>query len=318
MNAQAGLRVRIAHKRAEAEGVCSLELHSQDGELLPPFEAGAHIDLVLPGVVRQYSLCNDPAERHRYLVGVLHEPQSRGGSRCVHEQLREGDALQISHPRNLFPLSPEAPHSVLFAGGIGITPILAMAEQLAREGRSFELHYAVRSASRAAFAERLRAASYAARVRLHVDTAGRPALDFASVLRDAGEASHLYVCGPRGFIDAALAGARRLGWAEARLHTEYFSAAPHAPGDAFDLVLARSGRVVRVAAGQSAVAALGDAGVEVPVSCEQGICGTCLTPVIEGEPDHRDSFLTPEERSRNDCFTPCCSRAKTARMTVDL
>jgi len=316
------LRVRLARKTAEAEGICGLELVAEDGGALPAFEAGAHIDLHLPGgLVRQYSLCNDPRETHRYRIAVLREPNSRGGSSAVHDALNEGDVLAISAPRNHFALSAEADRALLLAGGIGITPILCMAEQLAADGRPFELHYASRSRGRTAFVERIGAASFAASAHFHFDD-GEPAqrIDIAALLSSAQAGTHLYVCGPKGFIDAVLAMARAQGWPEAQLHWEFFAAdtAPRDGDASFEVQLASSGRVVLVAAGQSVVGALAQAGIEVMVSCEQGVCGTCLTRVLQGEIDHRDLYLTPEEQAANDQFTPCCSRAKSARLVIDL
>jgi vanillate O-demethylase ferredoxin subunit len=323
--ARPDIQLRVAAKLPAAEDICALELHSIDGAPLPAFSAGAHIDLHLgDGLVRQYSLAGSPADSSRYLLGVLLEPASRGGSAAVHRRLRVGDLLGASLPRNHFALDPDAPHSLLLAGGIGVTPLLSMAEQLQLDGRGFELHYCTRSAARTAFAERLRDSAWAARVRLHHDDA-EPAqrLDLARTLADAPPATHLYVCGPRGFIDWVLQGARDAGWDEARLHREYFAADP-APaadgGDAeFDVELASSSRVVRVPPGQTIVQALGAAGVDVPTSCEQGICGTCLTRVLAGTPLHRDSYLTDDERAAGDQMLPCCSRAAAgARLVLDL
>jgi vanillate O-demethylase ferredoxin subunit len=236
--------------------------------------------------VRQYSLCNDPQDAGRYVVGVLREAASRGGSAAVHEQVHEGQQIAIGAPRNHFALHAGRPaRHLLLAGGIGITPILAMARQLAREGADFELHYCARSRERMAFT-----------------------------------ALHLYVCGPRGFMDAALGHARASGWSEDRLHCEFFAGeAVQREGDAgFEIEVASTGQVVRVAPGQTVVQALAGIGVEVQTSCEQGVCGTCLTRVLAGEPEHRDMYLTEDEQAACDQFLPCCSRAKSARLVLDL
>lgn len=319
------IQLRVAAKWPAAEDICALELQRADGGPLPAFSAGAHIDLHLgDGLVRQYSLAGDPADTSRYLLGVLLEPASRGGSAAVHRRLRVGDVLGASLPRNHFGLDPDAPHNLLLAGGIGVTPLLSMAEQLHRDGRDFELHYCTRSAARTAFAERLRDRAWAPRVRLHHDDAA-PAqrLDLPRTLAGAPAGTHVYVCGPRGFIDWVLQGARDAGWDEARLHREYFAADP-APGAdggdaAFEVELASSGRVVQVQPGQSIVQALGAAGIDVPTSCEQGVCGTCLTRVLSGTPLHRDSYLTDDERAAADQMLPCCSRAAAGqRLVLDL
>ncbi len=319
----ATLTVRVARKWAETPEVCALELVAADGGALPPFEAGAHLDVHLPdGLVRQYSLCNDPAETRRYLIAVLREAESRGGSVAVHDALREGDTLTIGAPRNHFQLAESAAHSLLLAGGIGVTPLLAMAEALAARGADFSLHYCTRNAARVVFGSRLAQPPLAGRVQLHLSEGPHAdRLDIAATLAAAAADSHLYVCGPARFIQAALDAAHALGWPEARVHREFF-AAPEVeaagPEQAFELHLARSGLTVRVEAGQSAVEALHAAGVEVPVSCEQGVCGTCLTTVLEGTPDHRDAYLTDEERAANDQFLPCCSRAVGGRLVIDL
>lgn len=318
---EADITLRLSAKRLDAEDICALELHHPEGAELPPFSAGAHIDLHLgEGLVRQYSLAGDPADTSRYLLGVLREPASRGGSLAVHERLREGDLLGASLPRNHFPLHAQAPHSLLLAGGIGITPLLSMAEQLQREGREFELHYCTRSAARTAFAQRLREAAWASRVHLHHDDGpAAQRLDLAGLLAGAPAGAHLYVCGPRGFIDWVLRGGRDAGWDDSRLHREYFAAAEDTPsaGGAFEVELASSGRVVRVEPAQTIVQALAAAGIDLPTSCEQGVCGTCLTRVLAGTPEHRDSYLTDEERARNDQMLPCCSRALSPRLVLD-
>lgn len=314
-------RVRIARKTIEAQDICSFELVASDGGALPAFTAGAHIDVHLAdGLVRPYSLCNEPRETHRYLIAVLREPASRGGSAAMHA-LREGQEIVISEPRNHFALARDAQSHLLVAGGIGITPILAMAEQLAAEGAAFEMHYCTRSVDRTSFVQRLRAAAFAPQVHFHHDDgpAARK-LDIAALVATPRAGKHLYVCGPTGFMEAVLSAARAAGWAESTLHREYFAGpATSTDGDgAFDVQLASSGALIRVAADQSVVAALAAAGVQVPVSCEQGVCGTCVTRVLDGTPEHRDLFLTDEEHARGDCFTPCCSRALSPRLVLDL
>lgn len=318
------LAVKVSRKVQEADDIFSYELVSEDGSPLPPFTAGAHIDVQLGDqLIRQYSLCNDPAERHRYVIGVLRDPASRGGSIAIHDQVQQGDVIRISEPRNLFPLV-QGRRFLLFAGGIGVTPLLAMAEQLARTDADFSLHYCTRSLARTAFGQRIAAASYAPRVHLHLDDgdAGQ-ALDLQAVLATPDPDTHLYVCGPGGYIDYVINTARSLGWPAQSLHVEYFTAAPsaaqdRADDDAFDVRIASTGQVIPVAPGQSVVAALSEQGFEIPLSCEQGFCGTCVTGVLEGTPDHRDIYFTDEERARNDQFTPCCSRSKSKLLVLDL
>lgn len=315
------IEVQVTARHNEAQDICSYELTSVDGQPLPAFTAGAHIDVHLPnGMIRQYSLCNHPEERHRYLIGVLKDAASRGGSRNLHEQILPGARLLISEPRNLFPLAPEARHSLLFAGGIGITPILCMAEHLAQSGAAFELHYCARSRERAAFIERLRQSPYADRVFLHFDEEPATMLDAARVLAAPSEDLHLYVCGPGGFMQHILDTAKVQGWQQPCVHREYFAAAPtdtRADGS-FSVKVASSGQVFEVPADRSVVQVLESHGIEIPISCEQGVCGTCLTRVLEGVPEHRDMFLTEAEQACNDQFTPCCSRSKTPFLVLDI
>jgi vanillate O-demethylase ferredoxin subunit len=312
--------VRINRKRAEADGIASFELVPECDGKLPAFSAGAHIDVeVASGVVRQYSLCNAPWERHRYQIGVLEEEGGRGGSRAMHQH-REGDLIRIGEPRNLFELHSHATHSLLFAGGIGITPLLAMAEQLAAQDASFEMHYCVRHDRRIAFKDRLAAGRLGVASRIHLgDGPEAQRLQCGEVLASAPVGAHLYVCGPKGFMDHVIETARSSGWHEDRIHREFFKATPvdHAADGSFEIQL-KSGRIVKVAADETAAQALLNSGVEVPLSCEQGVCGTCLTRVLDGVPDHRDMFLSDEEHAANDCFTPCCSRAKGPRLVLDI
>ena len=316
------LQVRVARKQTEALGICSFELVPRNGQPLPAFTAGAHVDVLLEGgLVRQYSLCNAPHETHRYVIGVLRETASRGGSQAMHEQIQEGTVLSISAPKNHFALAEGAAHSILLAGGIGVTPLLSMAEALSARSEPFELHCCTRSSERTAFKARLAAAPFADRVALHHDDGPQEqklALD--AVLGGLREHVHLYVCGPKGFMDAVLNRARELGWPEAQLHCEYFSAepTPTTGQTAFEVQIASSGQIVVVPADKTVVQALAAAGVEVLTSCEQGVCGTCLTRVLHGEPDHKDLYLTPEEQAANDQFTPCCSRSRSARLVLDL
>lgn len=316
------LKVKISRKALEAEDIVSLELRGVDGTQLPPFEPGAHIELhVAPGLVRQYSLCGPSQEMEAYRIAVLREPASRGGSAAVHNLLKEGDVITIGRPTNLFPLGA-SPHALLFAGGIGITPILAMANRLWSTGDSFELHYSARTESRMAFLREIQQGPYAHLLRVHRND-GPPSekLDVRSVLQQSPPGSHLYVCGPAGYIAHVADTARSLHWDDARIHFEYFgnAGAAHANGDrAFRMRIASTGRIVEVGAQESATAAMARVGMLVPVACEQGVCGTCLTRVVEGIPEHRDMYLTDKEKAANDQFLPCCSRAVSDLLVIDL
>ncbi|MGH7462129.1 MAG: ferredoxin reductase, partial [Longimicrobiales bacterium] len=255
--ASARLPVRVARKIREAQDICSLELVPAGGDPLPHFAAGSHIDVHLPdGITRQYSLCNPAGVEDRYQVCVLRDPNSRGGSAAVHDQLAQGDLLEISEPKNHFSLAHGAPFSVLIAGGIGITPLICMAERLHHTGAKFQMHYCAKSSDRTAFRDRIAASAYRSQVEFHFSaTSGRA--DMSELLRGAERAAHVYVCGPQKFIDAVLSAARSLGWPEDRLHREYFASnVTLGKGDSFDVKLASSGQVVPIQPDETVLAAL--------------------------------------------------------------
>lgn len=315
------LQVKVINKTVEAEDIASFELAGVDGKSLPPFSAGSHIDVhIRDGLIRQYSLCNPPHESHRYQIGVLRDANSRGGSVAMHGDIKVGDVLTISEPRNHFPLT-QAKRTLLLAGGIGVTPILCMAERLAAIGADFAMHYCARSPERTAFRDRIAESGFADRVVYHYDSGtDEQKLKLAEMIATPDPDTHIYVCGPGGFIDHVVNTAKDKGWPSAQVHLEYFGAAPvETDGDApFDVKIASSGQVFTIPAGETVIKILADNGVDIPVSCEQGVCGTCLTRVLDGVPDHRDLYLTDEERAANDQFTPCCSRAKSALLVLDV
>lgn len=321
MTAQETIQVRVVQKQAEAEGIASFELARVDGAPLPPFSAGSHIDVHVPGgLVRQYSLCNASHESHRYRIAVLRDPASRGGSEAMHAQVNEGDVITISTPRNHFPLHP-AQRTLLLAGGIGVTPLLCMADRLARTGADFALHYCTRSEERTAFAAEIAASAMARHVQFHVDDgAPEQKLDLAAVLAAPGGDQRLYVCGPAGFIDHVVNTAKAMGWPQDRIHLEYFGAPTQdTSGDQpFEVRIASTGKAYTIAADTSVVEALRCEGIDILTSCEQGVCGTCITRVLEGEVDHRDMYLTDEEKAGNQQFMPCCSRARSKVLVLDL
>ncbi|HJV41368.1 PDR/VanB family oxidoreductase [Caulobacter sp.] len=314
------IKVRVASRARVAEDIVRLDLVHAEGGELPSFSAGAHVDLFLGnGLTRQYSLCNDPADRDRYRIAVLREPSSRGGSAHVHDTLTEGAVLDISPPRNLFALDETGGEHLLFAGGVGVTPILAMAHRLHALGARFTLHYCARSRSRAAFLDELAAAPFAAAVRLTFDDEPDTRLDLDTALASPTPNRRLYVCGPGGFMRFVTEGAAARGWTPEQIRKEHFAAeASVGENQPFELLIASSGQVVPVPADQTAAQALEAAGVFVLLSCEQGVCGTCLTRVIEGQPDHRDTFQTDAEKATGEQFTPCCSRALGPRLVIDL
>jgi vanillate O-demethylase ferredoxin subunit len=330
----------------EAVDACGLELRGLDGAPLPPFTAGAHIDVVLPGgLTRQYSLCNAPHEpcnaprealnaplgagnapQHadRYEICVLRAQDSRGGSRAVHEDLAVGQDIEISAPRNLFALAPGDAPAILIAGGIGITPILSMALVLSAQGRPFEVHYASRSMRHAAFSKTLKS-RLGQRVHLYTPERGGSRLDLDMLVSGHAARGHFYVCGPRRLIDATLTAAQAAGVAPDRVHVEHFApaaaataAAPAASDADFELFLARSLRTVAVGKSESIIQAIRRAGVDIVTSCEQGVCGTCVQPVLEGEVEHLDYYLSEDEKQGGQLIIPCCSRARSQRLVLDL
>lgn len=312
------LSASVVARRAVAQDIVALELEAADGTPLPPSEPGAHVDLHLPGgLLRQYSLCNPPNAPGRWRLGVLLDPNSRGGSAAVHAGLQVGQVVQIGRPRNHFPLRLDAAHTVLFAGGIGITPILAMAHALHAAGRSFELHYCGRSTARLAFLDELGACGD--RVQVHVDDGPEAQrLHIDQVLAAPAADRHLYVCGPNGFMDFVTQAAQRLGWAGDTVHLERFGAEVNTDGAPFTVVAARSGVTFEVQPGERIADKLIAHGFAVRMSCQSGVCGTCVTRVIDGMPDHRDHVQTATEKAANRTITVCCSRSKTRRLVLDL
>lgn len=311
----------VIARRFDTPDIVVLDLAAAGGGRLPDFAAGAHIDLALgDGLIRQYSLCRMPVADGTYRIAVLRDPHSRGGSVAVH-RLEPGTRLRISPPRNHFPLVPAEP-ALLFAGGIGVTPLLAMAEQLHDAGTPFALHYCARTRPAAAFLDHLAGVAWADRVVLHFDDGDRAQrLDAAAVLRAAPGDAHAYVCGPGGFIAHVCDTARSAGWPDTRLHSEYFTApdagAPQA-GAAFQVRIASTGAVIDVGEDDTIAKALLRHGLAIEVSCEAGVCGTCLTGVLEGCPDHRDYYLDAREKAQNDQMMLCCSRALSPLLVLDL
>jgi vanillate O-demethylase ferredoxin subunit len=313
------LELRLTSITFAAVDINVYSFERPDGGELPPFEAGAHVDLqVEDGLVRQYSLCSDPAERHRYSVAVLRQPGGRGGSQAWFERARCGQVYRVGVPRNLFPLMEEARSHRLLAGGIGITPMVAMVQALERRGARYTLHYCARSKERMAFGDTLATMVRSGELALHLDEGpGANPLDLASLLARQNEGEHVYCCGPQGFIDAA--GRAAAHWNPGFFHVERFAPAPPAsqvPGEGFHVVLARSGTKVFVAQDVSIAAALQAQGVDVPTSCEQGVCGMCQLTYLDGEPEHHDMVLLDEERKRY--LLSCCARSRSPELLLDL
>jgi len=315
--------VKIAKITEEADGIKSFEFSHPDGSALPAFTAGSHIHVhVGDEMTRQYSLCNDPSETHRYVVAVLKDRNGRGGSLAMHETLKEGQYISISGPDNHFPLAGrEAKFHLLLAGGIGVTPMMAMMEELDRAGKPYALHYCTRTPEQTAFLSRLRPRIDEDKVILHHD-GGEPGkgLDIPGLVTNYKVGTHIYACGPAGFMKAfnACLGA----WPPHAVHQEYFTARELTEEEktwdakAFTVKLAKTGKTVDVPEGQSIVVALRASGIEVETDCEEGYCGTCITRFLEGEPVHRDSVLDEDDREKY--VMVCCARSKSDTLVLDL
>jgi vanillate O-demethylase ferredoxin subunit len=311
--------LRVKRISYEAESINAYELVLPAGGDLPSFTAGSHIDLHLKnGMIRSYSLVNNQSERHRYVIAVNKDAAGRGGSSFVHATIKAGDIVTVSRPRNNFALREDAECSLLIAGGIGITPLMSMIRRLDALRRPWQLFYAARTRRAAAFLDEFDAIRPNADFTLHFDDehGGQP-LDLATIVGNAPANAHLYCCGPVPMLEAfekATAG-RPSG----HVHVEYFQAkqVPAVDGG-FEIRLARSKRTVAVEPGKTILDAVLDAGVMANYSCSEGVCGTCETRVIEGIPDHRDLFLSPEEKAANKTIMICCSGSKSGTLVLDL
>ena len=316
--ASAWLDMTITKRETVATDIISLELQRKDGSPLPAYDAGAHVDVyVRSGLIRQYSLTGDPTDPAKYRLGILLDPNSRGGSAAIHASFQQGAHIRVGNPRNNFPLVTSAAHTILFAGGIGITPMLGMANALEALGASWEMHYCGRTPDRLAFRDEL--ARFGEKVKVHVDSGSKDQqLDIIRVLSGAAPDRHLYVCGPNGFMDFVVRSAEEHGWAEDTVHLERFGAEVNTDGAPFTVVAKRSGKIFEVQPGETIAQKLAENGISVRVSCQSGVCGTCLTKVIQGMPDHRDLVQTDLEKASNMQITVCCSRSKTKTLVIDV
>ncbi|WP_020664326.1 PDR/VanB family oxidoreductase [Amycolatopsis benzoatilytica] len=312
--------VRVAEVVEEAPGIRALRLVRADGLPFDPHPAGAHVDVTGPtGILRQYSLCGRPDDTASLLIAVKREPDSRGGSAALHT-VSEDDKLEIGEPRNLLSLAPEADRHVLVAGGIGVTPLLSLAYQLQADGADFELHYFARSRESAAFVSLLEErVEFRDRVRLRF---GVPRADQPAVLRELaaglGAAAHVYTCGPEGFMDQVI-GVFAPVVGEAQVHVEHFTAAEvDTSGDQPFTVELDTGEVFEIPADKSILSVLTDNGIEVFKSCEEGICGSCVSGVLEGIPEHRDQCLSASDKAAGDQMALCVSRARSEKLVIEL
>lgn len=313
-------RVRVTAIRDAAEGIKVFDLEPADGRPLSPFEAGAHIDVHVPnGPMRQYSICSDPAKPSSYSIAVKREPESRGGSAAMHDTIDVGSIMGIGGPRNFFPLADDARRHVFIAGGIGITPIMAMIRRVSALGGKWVLHYCARGREFAAFYDELKAAAPGNVIAYFSEA---PLLDTAELLKTFEDGDHLYCCGPEPLMQAVERNSRH--WPQGHVHFEWFSnpdagaPAGSAPDRMFEVELRRSGRVLTVPANRSILAVLRDAGIPAQSGCEEGVCGVCETSVVEGQPDHRDRILSDEEKAAGKTMLICVSRARGERLVLDI
>lgn len=315
-------KVIVKEKREEAESIVSFKLSPVENIELADSTPGAHIDIHLPsGLVRQYSIVKHSKSENYYQIAVLEEINSRGGSIELNQKVSQGDEITISEPRNLFELTKNAKRYLLFAGGIGITPILPMAEYLDSIGADYTLHYSCSTKEKTAFFDYINSSSIIKKTTFYLsngDESKRVNAD--ALLKTANKDTHIYTCGSNRYIDYILDTAKLNHWHDNNVHREFFSAAAidDSADKPFDVLLNNSGSIFQIPADQSVFEVLDDAGIELAVSCEQGVCGSCVTTVLSGDIDHRDQFLTDPEKAKNNQFTPCCSRAKGSRLVLDM
>lgn len=309
--------------RMEATGINSFEFVDPEGNRLPAFTAGAHIDVhIAPGLIRQYSLCNSPAERDRYVVAVLRDEAGRGGSRGMHDTLRVPNRVKVSVPRNNFALVDDATRFIFIAGGIGVTPLKSMVHQLESMHKDYELHYCAKAPEYAAFRAELEGMAKAGKVQCHFD-GGVPGngLDIAGLLNEPQPGAHIYYCGPAGFMEACKQAAAH--WPTGTVHFEHFKAPVQKPAteagnsaEGYTVELALSGTTLNVAPGQNLAEVLQQAGAPVETSCQSGLCGTCKVRHLSGDIDHQDFIL--DETERQSWMTPCVSRGCGGVLVLDL
>lgn len=321
------LKLLVRQVRLEANNINSFEFVHHRGDDLPAFSAGAHLDVFLNNnaLVRQYSLCNDPAERHRYVIAVLRDENGRGGSVALHEQLQAGSTVSVSTPRNNFNLVGDAKQTILLAGGIGVTPMKSMANRLDSTGQNYQLHYCAKNTLHAAFNEEFGQLSERGRIHWHFDN-GTPenGLDIEQLLSQPAPGTHLYYCGPPGFMAACASASQH--WPIGTVHFEHFKAPPVSEPStsaitnnndkSFSIQIASTGELLSVPENRSIADVLIEAGVSIETSCHSGLCGTCKIPYLEGTVDHQDFILSESEKKH--FLTACVSRSMSEILVLDL
>ncbi|SAL33171.1 PDR/VanB family oxidoreductase [Caballeronia humi] len=318
------LQLLVRQIRFEGKGINSYELVDPQGDELPVFTAGAHIDIHIgDGMVRQYSISNSPAERKRYVIAVLRDESGRGGSKTLHERVRVQDIVRVSRPRNNFHLVDDAKKVVLIAGGIGVTPLKSMAHRLEDAGIDYEMHYCAKDAGCTAFSAELEPMRANGRVHFHFDGGDPKAgLDLRRLLSEPSQGQHVYYCGPGGFMSACAEATAH--WPAGTVHLEHFKAperivsesAANEPVDTFSVKIASTGQMIEVAKDQSIAEALDNAGVTIETSCHAGLCGTCKVRYLSGEVEHNDCILDDGEKA--EYLTACVSRARGKVLVLDL
>ena len=309
------MKLRLNSITYAAQDINLFEFVPTEKEALPAAEAGAHIGLHLPnGLLRQYSLINNSENPASYTVGVKREDNGKGGSLYMHQSLSVGTVIEVDPPRNNFPLIENNEHYVLIGGGIGVTPVYSMMHYLKAQGKSFDFYYACRSKEDAIFLDELAAEPS---THLHFDDDAGTFFDMQGAIDSAPAGSHFYCCGPGPMLGGYEAATEKLP--KAQVHLEYFSAEIELAAEGgYTVVLAQSGTEYQVEEGKTILQTLTDAGIDMPFSCEQGVCGACETAVLEGVPDHRDMILTDDEREANNTMMVCCSGSKTDRLVLDI
>lgn len=313
--------VVVAKTTVEAHNMVSFELVAPDGAELPAFSAGSHIDVTIPGgIVRQYSLCNSSSERHRYIIGVWKDPNTRGGSRALHEAVNVGDTLQVSLPRNRFRVPRNTKRAILIARGIGVTPLLSIADYLKSQDIPFDLHYVFALKSPNSFQPMIAGSKFAENTKYYLENrADAQLLNPVALLTDQPDDTQLFICGVDWWMDPIINTAKQKGWAEERIHVERFTGKLAAPllDKVFEVKIASTGATFKIPGDKTVSAFLEENGIKIPTSCEQGMCGTCKVKVLEGEIDHRDKRLSAEQRAEG-LFLACVSRAKGDLLVLDL
>ena len=324
MSALRKFKVRVDSIKQEATDIRSYRLINPQGGELPEFAAGAHIDVHLEnGLIRQYSISGPAWERHSYVIGVLLEHPGTGGSQFVHKNVKEGDYLEISEPKQMFKLNPNAQRHLLIAGGIGIVPILSMVYTLERSKADYTVHYCTKSPEATAFKDDIEQLVKHGNLVFHFD-GGNPAdgLDLNETLKDYTDGTHLYYCGPLGMMNAAAKASEH--WPSGTVHYELFSPEGLEPSkseltgeeQSFDVRIASTGMTYSVPSDKSIVEVLRENGLEIDTSCEDGFCGTCMTRYLDGEPEHRDQVL--DEEDHEEFVLICCARSRTPELLLDL